>query len=101
MRSRAVVAASALGLSLVSGGWLMERGLTGSGAGSARERARLFDEVLTHVSRYYVDTISDSALYRKAVDGVLLELHDPHTAFLSRERLAKLSESTSGRYAGI
>lgn len=100
MRSRAIIAASVLGGALVSGGWLMQRGLRSTGA-SAYERAQLFDEVMTRVERFYVDTISDAALYQKAVDGMLQELHDPHTVYLTPTRLAALEENTSGRYGGV
>lgn len=100
MRSRAIVVAAVFAVALVSGGWLMQAGYDGSGStGIARER--LFDEVLAHVENYYVDTVSESDLYRKAVDGMLLELHDPHSVFLPPDRLAKLNESTTGRYAGV
>ena len=61
----------------------------------------LFDEVLQHVKRDYVDTLADSTLYRHAIDGALRELHDPHTVFLSPRRLNRLEESTSGQYAGV
>ena len=99
MRSRAIIVLAALGGSIVSGGWLLQRG-THTGQ-SVFDRARLFDEVMTHVSRYYVDSIPESDLYRKAVDGMIGELGDPHTAFLAAERLRRLSESTSGRYGGV
>jgi carboxyl-terminal processing protease len=90
-----------LSSALVSGGWFLERDTLphaplGAGAG-----ARLFDEVLGHVRRDYVDTLSDSLLYRKAVSGMLGELHDPHTLFLDARRLSRLDESTSGHYAGV
>ncbi len=100
MRSRAIIAASVLGGALVSGGWLMQRGLRSTGA-SVYERAQLFDEVMRRVERFYVDTISDADLYQKAVDGVLHELHDPHSVFLTPERLAALEENTTGRYGGV
>jgi carboxyl-terminal processing protease len=99
MRSRSVTALAVLSAALVSGGWLLHRGIdTRSGA---VDGARLFDNVLEHVQQYYVDTVSGAALYRKAVDGMLYELHDPHTVFLSPERLDRLNESTSGNYAGL
>lgn len=99
MRSRAIIVLAALGASIVSGGWLLQRG-TQAGE-SVFDRARLFDDVMTHVSRYYVDSISEADLYRKAVDGMIGELNDPHTAFLAADRLRRLSESTSGRYGGV
>lgn len=98
MRSRAVVVAAVLGVALVSGGWLMQAGYDG---GSHVSRAQLFDEVVNRVETYYVDTLTGPELYRKAVDGLLLELHDPHSVYLPPDRLAKLNESTTGRYAGV
>jgi carboxyl-terminal processing protease len=100
MRSRAVVVAAVFGAALVSGGWLMQAGSDGASHSNA-SRARLFDEVLQRVENFYVDTVSESELYRKAVDGMLLELHDPHSVYLPPDRLAKLNESTTGRYAGV
>ena len=99
MQSRALVAGAVLGAALVSGGWFMQHGF-GTGGG-AFDRGRLFDQVRTHVSRYYVDSVPDSLLYRHAVDGLLEELGDPHTAYLSAERLERLKEATTGRYAGV
>ena len=100
MKSRAVLAAAVLSSALVSGGWLMERG----GRVVPRDpaaSARLFDEVLQHLRRDYVDTLADSALYRRAVVGVVNELHDPHSTFLDPKRLDRLEESTAGEYAGV
>lgn len=100
MKSRAIVAAAVLSSALVSGGWLMERG----GRGAPRDvkaQARLFDEVLQHLRRDYVDTLPDSLLYRRAATGVIEELHDPHSVFLDPRRLTRLDESTSGHYAGV
>src|SRR5947209_4048096 len=100
MRSRAVIVAAVFAVALVSGGWLMQAGYDRSGLINS-SRARLFDEVLAHVENFYVDTVAEDDLYRKAVDGMLRELHDPHSVFLPPDRLAKLTESTSGRYAGV
>ena len=78
----------------------MERGVHNA-PHDVTARARLFDEVLQHLRRDYVDTLSDSSLYRRAVAGTLGELHDPHTVFLDPKRLSRLDESTSGHYAGV
>ena len=45
--------------------------------------------------------MSDSALYRRAVTGLLDELNDPNSVYLSGERLARLDERTSGLYVGL
>lgn len=100
MRSRGVVVATVFGAALVSGGWLMQAGY-GASPSSGYARARLFDQVMAHVENDYVDSVSENDLYRKAVDGMLLELHDPHSVYLTPDRLAKLNESTTGRYAGV
>jgi carboxyl-terminal processing protease len=100
MRSKAVFVASILGSALVSGGWLMQQGLSATTPG-ARGRARLFDQVMEHVARSYVDRLPAADLYGRATRGVLRGLHDPYSAYLTSERLARLSESTTGRYQGI
>jgi len=98
MRSRAFVVLMVLSTALVTGGWLVSRGLDGASSVSG---PRLFDEVMTHISRYYVDSVSTSDLYGKAIDGMLDELHDPHSVFLRADRLARLNENTTGNYGGV
>src|SRR3954470_17962097 len=101
MKSRAVLAAAVLSTALVSGGWLVERGLIGArGTASSGDNARMFTQVLQHVSRDFVDTLADTAIYRRAIEGLVSELHDPHSNYLSPALLKSLSERTSGRYAG-
>ena len=100
MRRKGLIAIMLLAAALVSGALLMTRGSGGPGLDAAG-REHLFAEVFQHVKRDYVDTLADSALYRRAIDGALLELHDPHTMFLDPKRLGRLDESTSGHYAGV
>jgi carboxyl-terminal processing protease len=106
MKSRAVFAVAVLSSALISGGWFVERGLVGvagarGSSGTGVSGSRLFDQVRQHIARDYVDTLSDSVLYVRSVDGLLDELHDPHSVYLTPTRLARLSESTTGRYAGV
>jgi carboxyl-terminal processing protease len=63
--------------------------------------ARLYDEVRQAVATKYVDSLSDSVLYRRSVDGLLQELGDPHSAYLPPERFKRLSERTAGNYGGV
>jgi carboxyl-terminal processing protease len=95
------VVAAVLSSALVSGGWLMEHDAGARAPLNAGAGARWFDEVLAHVRRAFVETLADSLLYRKAVSGMLGELHDPHSVFLDQRRLSRLDESTSGHYAGV
>ncbi|MEA2766227.1 MAG: carboxyl-terminal processing protease, partial [Gemmatimonadaceae bacterium] len=99
-RSRAVIVAGTLFGALITGGWLLQRG-SRTGAFTEFEGAQLFNNVLRHVQNDFVDTVSDSTLYRKSVDGMLHELRDPYSTFLPPERFARLNESTSGNYAGL
>jgi carboxyl-terminal processing protease len=100
MRSKAVLVASVLGSALVSGGWLMQMSFSRR-TPHVFERARLFDEVMRYVARSYVERLPEADLYGRATRGVLRELHDPYSDYLSSERLARLTESTTGRYQGI
>lgn len=100
MRSRAVFAGALLSSALVSGGWFVERGLTQE-SGAAADGSHLFEQVFDYVSKKYVDTLSDSVLYVDAAKGVVDELHDPHSEYLSPVLYARLNESTSGNYVGI
>lgn len=99
-RARTLIVAGTLVVVIVTGGWLLHRGAR-IGAFTTYEGARLFDNVFGHVKTQYVDTLSDSVLYRKSVDGMLYELRDPYSAFLPPERFAKLNETTTGNYAGL
>lgn len=98
MRSRLLVVMTVLGSSLLFGGWLLGRGMQPP---AGRNGERLFDEVVEHVQRYYVDTVSQPAIFEKAMVGMLEELGDPHTIYLNADRLRRLNETTSGNYTGL
>ena len=99
LRARAIVAVTAFALTLVLGGWLLQRGLRRDNG--SYQRARMFDQVRTRVANDFVDSIPDRDIYRKAAEGLVRELHDPHSGYLSPDKLRSLTESTSGHYAGI
>jgi carboxyl-terminal processing protease len=99
-RARTVIVGGTLLAALITGGWLLQRG-THTGTFTAYEGARLFENVFRHIQNEYVDAVSDSALYRKSVDGMLYELRDPYSTFLPPDRFARLNETTTGNYAGL
>lgn len=84
-------------LAFVSGGWYFQSG----NRESAYNRSRLFEDILSHVAEYYVDSISEAELYDMAIDGMLGQLNDPYTNFLRKDAYGSLSLSTTGDYAGI
>jgi carboxyl-terminal processing protease len=86
-------------ISFLSGGWLLQRGV-GVG-GNVYQQARLFDDVLGHVSAYYVDSLGETDLYEKATQGMLEQLKDPYSVLLTGDDYKALTEQTSGNYAGL
>lgn len=86
-------------ISFFSGGWLLQQGAVANG--NVYQQARLFDEVLQHVQSYYVDSLPETDLYRKATDGLLEQLEDPYSELLAGEEYEALTEQTSGNYGGL
>jgi carboxyl-terminal processing protease len=86
-------------ISFLSGGWLLQRGVASDG--NVYQQARLFDDVLGHVSTYYVDSIGETDLYQKATRGMLEQLKDPYSVLLTGDDYKALTEQTSGNYAGL
>lgn len=98
-----MVAASGFVALLALGGWWAGRDLNVVAQPSRPPLggARLFDQVAAAVAQKYVDSLDANDIYDKAVTGMLQELQDPFTSFLSEERLRRLNEAMSGTYAGI
>jgi carboxyl-terminal processing protease len=86
-------------ISFFSGGWLLQRGVASDG--NVYQQARLFDDVLGHVSSYFVDSIGETDLYQKATHGMLEQLMDPYSVLLTGDDYKALTEQTSGNYAGL
>ena len=82
-----------------SGGWFLQRRL---GVGEdVYQQARLFEQVLAHVRDYHVDSLPESELYHRAIDGMLGQLHDPYAALLVGKDYERLQERTTGDYGGV
>src|ERR1041385_1159436 len=103
MKARAVVAIAVLSCAIVSGGWLVQRGFVATGRSATRDvdGSHLFAQVLERVQQQYVDSAAVADVYRRAVDGLMLELGDPHSVYLPQDRLSRLNETTTGQYAGV
>jgi carboxyl-terminal processing protease len=99
MKQRWGLILAVAGISFLSGGWLLQRGVDNDGG--VYRSARLFDDVLARVQTYYVDSIGEAALYQKATMGMLDELHDPYTVLLQGDNYRALTESTTGNYGGL
>ncbi len=99
MRQRWGLIALVAVLSFFTGGWLLQRGAARDG--DVYQQARLFDDVLSHVSAYYVDSIPQSDLYQKATTGLLEQLKDPYSVLLQDDDYKQLTETTTGNYGGL
>lgn len=99
MKQRWGVIAVVAAISFFTGGWLLQRGA--ATGGNVYQQARLFDDVLSHVHDYYVDSIPETELYEKATAGMLEQLKDPYSVLLVGDDYRALTEQTSGNYAGL
>ncbi|MEJ2216618.1 MAG: S41 family peptidase [Gemmatimonadota bacterium] len=84
---------------LVSGGWLLQKGV--SPDQNVYFQARLFDEVLHNVADRFVEKVKPGDLYRMAIDGMLQQLGDPHTIFMTPKEYDDLKVQTQGEYGGL
>jgi carboxyl-terminal processing protease len=87
------------GVALVSGGWLLQQGV-GQQA-SVFQQSRIFDEVVQYISSRYVDEHPRAELYQMATEGLIRELGDPHTSFMTAEEYNNLAIQTKGEYGGL
>ncbi|HEV8365304.1 MAG TPA: S41 family peptidase [Gemmatimonadaceae bacterium] len=98
-RSRALATLTVMAAALATGGWLFARGLqTAAAPGPSRT---LVDNVLQLVHERYIDSVPTVQLYERAVAGLLEELDDPYTTYLTRERFDRIEERASAQYAGV
>jgi len=68
---------------------------------SAQDGARLLDAVMERVRTNYVDTVDDARLWELATLGLLSELDDPNSSYLSPARRAALERTISNSYPGV
>jgi carboxyl-terminal processing protease len=99
MRQRWGLIAGVAIISFFSGGWLLQQGAARDGG--VVQQARLFDDVLSHISAYYVDSIPEGELYHRASTGLLEQLKDPYSVLLEGEAYRELTETTTGNYGGL
>jgi carboxyl-terminal processing protease len=104
MRGRAFYVAVLLVAVIAAGSWLVRRGLatpTQRGRLTSAQGQRLLSDVMQRVQASWVDSTNTDELYRRAAIGVVQELGDPNSAYLTADRLRRLREVTTGNYRGV
>lgn len=66
----------------------------------ALDELRVFARVFEQIRQTYVEDIDDAELFDMAVSGMLLQL-DPHSEYLSEERMEDLENTATGSFLGI
>ena len=101
MGAKGVTVLAVLAAAIVSGGWLLERGAREPNRVSQEEGTRLFRQVLERVANDFVEPVAPDTLWRKAATGLLRQLRDPHSSFLTPQAYGRLNERTTGNYGGL
>ena len=93
--------AALLVAALFAGGWLLQRAVRGGDDRTARDGAMLLDRVMQRVRDNYVEPVDDERLWTLAMQGLLDQLGDPNTTYLTPERLDRLTRTASNSYPGV
>ena len=92
-RHRTLLVATLLLVPVVAGGFLLQEPPT-------RANSRLFEQVLSLVSRQYVDTLQTSEVLARAAQGLVRELEDPYSELFTPRESEEFARGTNGRYGG-
>lgn len=65
-----------------------------------QEGVAKFDEVLTYITKLYVDDVNTPELTESAIIGMLEKL-DPHSTYISKEDVQSANERINGSFVGI
>jgi carboxyl-terminal processing protease len=99
-RMRVVPSAALIISSLLAGGWLVQRAVNGRDD-RAREGALLLEQVMARVQQNYVEAVPEEDLWELATRGMLDEIGDPNSAYLTPERLERLNRVAANSYRGV
>ena len=85
---------------LVAGSWLLGRAMNRE-ARQEQEGAALLDAVMQRVRDTYVEDVTEDQLWQAAVSGMIDELGDPNSAYLTPDRLERLAQASANAYRGV
>ena len=99
-----LLAGFALGAGLAAGILLIWRSARRADAPhemSAAQGRQLLESVMRRVEKSWVDSLPLDEIYRRAALGLVNELGDPNSQYLTESRLKRLREATTGTYSGV
>ncbi|MCX7944978.1 MAG: S41 family peptidase [Deltaproteobacteria bacterium] len=64
------------------------------------KKLAVFSQVYSYIKNNYVENVSDEKLVYAAIQG-MIDVLDPHSAFLTPEQYSNIKEGTTGEYVGI
>ncbi len=99
-RFRLLPPAAFVGLGLLAGAWLVARALNGDSRRQL-EGQRLLDTVMQSVRTQFVDSVPEELLWQHALEGLVAELGDPHSAYLPPDRVERLRLQSQNSYRGV
>lgn len=101
MNSRSSVLAPGivLALSLLAGGWFLQRGVAQDQ--NVYVQTRLLQEVADHLADRYVEPLERGSLYDSAIQGMIRSLEDPNTTLLGADQYENFRIQTEGDYGGV
>lgn len=99
-RFRLLPPTALIATALLAGAWLLGRALDRDDRRS-EEGARLLDTVMQRVRSSYVEPVNEDSLWQGAIAGMLEQLGDPNSAYITPDRLERLRLSASNAYRGV
>ena len=78
-----------------------DAGARRDGVGPASSGAQTFLGAFQAIRDYGLQVMGDSALWDRAVDGLIRELNDPYAQVFTPEQFDDFQETNTGNYAGI
>lgn len=100
MRRGVVTPAAVVVAAVLTGGWLLQRGV--DRAENVYVKVHLFQEVVDRVESSYVDEVDRGRLYNSAIDGLIEDLDDPYSSFLQASEFEDLRiQGIEGDYGGV
>ena len=82
---------------LVSNSWAQKPTITNSSSPSNGQR---IDEIMTYITKLYVDDVNSKELMDAAIVAMLEKL-DPHSTYISSEEVDDANQRIEGSFVGI